>query len=344
MLIPRTLSLLILTAASVLAAPQSFAQAASAPIEELLVVGEQPGPSMWKVTKGGNTLWVIATHTPVPENMKWRARGIKETVASAQEVLSPPSAGVSMKQMGTLRTLALLPMIPMAMEGRKNPDGVRLKELIPPETYARWLVLRDKYIVENNTEDESKDIERWRPVFAAQELYNEAIKKNGMTQTSPVWKLVSSEAAKSKVKVTPVEFEFPIEDPFGAIRDLNKSRLDDVDCFSKTIDRIDAELSVMRKRANAWARGDIDALRSLPWQDQREACSNAIRNAAFVRKLGAKDIALQIEKTWVEQAEKSLAANAVTVAVLPLSDVLSQTTYLAKLKAKGYAVVEPSEQ
>jgi hypothetical protein len=314
------------------------------PVEELLVVGEQPGPGMWKVSKGDNTLWVIATHTPVPQNMKWRAKGIRETVAGAQEVLSTPSISVSTKNMGFLQTLSLLPMLPMAMEGRKNPDGARLKDLIPAETYARWLVLRDKYIFENNTDDESQDIERWRPIFAALELYRQAIKKNGMVTSSPVWKTVEDEAKRNKIKITSVVFEAPLGNARGAIRDLNKSRLEDIDCFTKTIDRIEAELGVMRKRANAWARGDIDVLRGLPWQDQREACTNAIQNASFAQKLGMTNVAAKIETAWIEQAEKSLATNAVTVAVLSLNDVVSKTGFLAKLRAKGYTVVEPTDQ
>jgi hypothetical protein len=307
-------------------------------------VGEQPGPGMWKVSKGDNTLWVIATHTPVPQNMKWRAKGIKEVVAGAQEVLTPPSLLVSTKNMGFLQSLSLLPMLPMAMEGRKNPDGARLKDLVPAEPYARWLVLRDKYIFENNTDDESQDIERWRPIFAALELYSQAIKRNGMATTSPVWKTVEDEAKRSKVKVTSTVFEAPMGDARGAIRDLNKSRLEDIDCFTKTIDRIEAELGVMRKRANAWARGDIEALRGLPWQDQRAACSDAIQNASFLQRLGLTNVSAKIESAWLEQVEKSLATNAVTVAVLSLSDALSKTGYLAKLRAKGYTIVEPADQ
>jgi hypothetical protein len=235
-------------------------------------------------------------------------------------------------------------MLPMAMEGRKNPDGARLKDLVPAETYARWLVLRDKYIFENNTDDESQDIERWRPIFAALELYSQAIKRNGMANTSPVWKTVEDEAKRNKVKVTSAVFEAPLGDARGAIRDLNKSRLEDIDCFTKTIDRIEAELGVMRKRANAWARGDIEALRGLPWQDQRAACSDAIQNASFLQRLGLTNVSAKIESAWLEQVEKSLATNAVTVAVLSLSDALSKTGYLAKLRAKGYTIVEPADQ
>jgi len=39
--------------------------AAEPPLEEILVVGEQPGPAMWRVTKGGHTLWILATLEPL---------------------------------------------------------------------------------------------------------------------------------------------------------------------------------------------------------------------------------------------------------------------------------------
>src|ERR1700722_5738692 len=38
--------------------------AAEPPLEEILVVGEQPGPAMWRVIKGDHTLWVLAPPAP----------------------------------------------------------------------------------------------------------------------------------------------------------------------------------------------------------------------------------------------------------------------------------------
>ncbi len=35
-------------------------------LEEILVVGEQPGPAMWRVTKGDHTKWILATLEPLP--------------------------------------------------------------------------------------------------------------------------------------------------------------------------------------------------------------------------------------------------------------------------------------
>jgi TraB/PrgY/gumN family len=306
--------------------------------DTILVVGEQPGPGMWQVTKGNNTLWIIGTHTPVPQKMKWRAKGIREVVASAQEVLTPPGVTVSTKQIGIFRAIT---MIPAAMESRKNPDNATLKDLVPADIYQRWLVLRDKYIEEYNTTDESKDIERWRPIFAALTLYDAAIKKNGMTQTSPVWATVAAEAKLRKVKVTEVVLEPPIKDPRGALKEFSKTRLEDIDCFTKTIERLETDLRNMRARGNAWATGDVELLRRTPGADQRAACSSAIQNATFVKTLGVADIAKQVEAAWLAAAEKALEKNSVTVAVLTITSLTSANNYIDKLKARGYSVVEP---
>lgn len=314
---------------------------ATTPNEEtLLIVGEQPGPGMWKVQKGGNTLWLIGTYSPVPEKMKWRAKGIREVVANSQEVLSAPSVSISTKQIGIFRAITL---IPSAMEARRNPDGAVLKDLVPPDVYRRWLALRDKYIEENNTNDEAQDIERWRPMFAALELYDKAIRKHGMTQQSPVWKTVQDTARQQKVKVTDVNAEPNISNPGTAIRELNRTRLADLDCFSRTIERIETELTDMKKRANAWARGDVAALKNQLAEDQRAACNAAVRDAAFVKTLGLGDITTQMEAAWLVAAEMALATNASTVAVLPITQITGAKGYLAKLAAKGYTVTEPDE-
>ena len=73
-------------------APRQWSAPASAPVvlEQMLVSGEQPGPGMWKVSKGDNTLWIIGTQTPVPEKMKWRAKGLEAIVAQSQEILTGP--------------------------------------------------------------------------------------------------------------------------------------------------------------------------------------------------------------------------------------------------------------
>ena len=51
--------------------PQSEAQ-----LSEVLVVGKQPGPGLWRISKGDHDLWIFATLTPLPKQMIWDATEI----------------------------------------------------------------------------------------------------------------------------------------------------------------------------------------------------------------------------------------------------------------------------
>ena len=318
--------------------PIANAAATSVVLDRMLVSGEQPGPGMWKVIKGDHTLWIIGTQTPVPQKMTWRAKGLEAVIAQSQEILSEPSAGVSMKQIGYFTALT---MLPSALQIRKNPDDATLKDLVPAELHARWLVVRDKYIDSYTINDEEKNIENWRPMFAAVELYRKAISKSGLTSASPVWPVIREAASKYKVKITQVRYEPAISEPRAALKELRSTRLADVDCFAKTVERIETDLAAMRVRANAWATGDINAIRNLPQTDQRAACEAAIRNASFMKTLGTQDLLKQIEITWLNAAEATLKNNSVALAVLPMAQIISPDGYVAKLRAKGYMVEEP---
>ena len=307
-------------------------------LDQLVVSGEQPGPGMWRISKGNHVLWIVGTQTPVPQKMIWRAKGIEAIVAQAQEILSAPSISISTKQIGWFNMLL---MLPSALQVRKSPDDAMLKDIVPPDLHARWLVLRDKYIDSYSINDEEKNIERWRPMFAALELYRKAISASGLTSASPVWGVISDTARKHNVKITAVRLEPPIKDPRAALKELSASRLADIDCFAKTVERIETDLAAMRIRANAWARGDIDAIRKLPVADQRAACEIAIRDASFMKTLGAQNLPAQMESLWLNAADTALKNNAVTLAVLPIAQIVASDGYVAKLRARGYEVLEP---
>ena len=316
---------------------QSLAAPAPVVLEQMVVSGEQPGPGMWKVSKGDHVLWIVGTQTPVPQKMTWRAKGIEAIVAQSQEILTAPSMTISLKQIGYFRALTMLPSM---MQVRKNPDGAMLKDVVPPALYARWLPLRDKYIEQYNSDSEN-DVEGWRPMFAALELYRNAIRKSGLSSASPVWGVISAAAKKHNVKITNVKFEPAISEPRAALKELRESRLADINCFAKTIERIETDLAAMRVRANAWARGDIDAIRKQPAADQRAACEAAIRDASFMKTLGAQNALAQMEITWLNAAEAALKNDTVALAVLPIAQIVASDGYVAKLRARGYVVQEP---
>lgn len=330
----------ILFTTTALSQPGADSPRLAAPIvlETMTVSGEQPGPGLWRVSKGTHVLWIVGTQTPVPQKMTWRAKGIEAIVAQSQEVLSAPSMSVSMKQIGWFTALT---MLPSALQARKNPDDAMLKDIVPAELHARWVVLRDKYIDSYNINDEEKNIEGWRPMFAALELYRKAINKSGLTSASPVWPVIRDAAKKHNVKITDLKFEPVINEPRAALKEMRSTRLADIECFERTVERIETDLAAMRVRANAWARGDVEAIRKLPATDQRAACEAAVRNASFMKKLGAENAIAQMEALWLNAAESALKNHTVALAVLPIAQIVSKDGYVAKLRARGYAVEEP---
>src|SRR5262245_27050350 len=61
-------------------------------LETVVVTGAQPGPGLWKVSKGEHVLWILGTLNPLPKKMEWISRDVEATIAASQEVVMGPSA------------------------------------------------------------------------------------------------------------------------------------------------------------------------------------------------------------------------------------------------------------
>ncbi|GAA0723342.1 TraB/GumN family protein [Dokdonella soli] len=313
------------------AASESSAIASVTQLDTLVVSGVQPGPGMWKVSKGDHVLWVLGTLSPLPKKIEWQAHEVEAAIAQSQEVLASPEVAVS-ANVGFFGQLALLPSL---IGIRKNPDDASLEQVVPPELYARWSVLKGKYIGRSNK------VEKWRPIFAALELYEAALEKAGLADSGIVQKKVKAAAKRAHVVTTTPRVELVIDEPKATLKEFKSTPLNDLDCFRKTLDRIDTDLGTMTARANAWATGDLDALRKLPYTDQMTACRAAITEANLARKRGMTDVDTRIEKAWLDAASAALVKNQVTFAMLPIRHLLAADGYLSRLRTQGYAVEEP---
>ena len=320
-----------------LAVPVAFGQAStdsaprkeSAPLEEVLVTGEQPGPGLWKIIHGDHVLWVLGTQSPLPKKMTWRSSEVEKVIAESQELLTNPTVDA---HVGFFKGLALLPSL---IGVRNNPNDAKLQDVLPADLYARWKVLKEKYIGRDN------DPEKWRPIFAAFELYSKAIDKSGMATGAIVWSVVEKAAKKNKLKITTPTIKMEIEKPRAAIKEFKKSELDDVECFAKTIERLETDLDVMRGRANAWARGDLQTIKAMRHVDQSGACIAAVLNAQMVQERGFQNLPTRLADAWVEAAEAALTNNRSTFAVLSIDEILKSDGLVARARAKGYAIEEP---
>ena len=298
--------------------------------EKILVVGQRPGPGLWKISKDDHVLWIFGTYGPLPKKLEWRSQQVETILAQSQEYLEAPGAS---PDVGVFRQMTLLPFV---IGIKKNPDGATLQTLLPPAVYARWLPLKKKYIGEND------DIERERPFFAASELFQKGIDRAGLTSSLEVRKSIEKLVKKSKIKTTATVIKLELNDPVAMIRDFKKSSMEDIACFSKTLDRLESDLDAMRVRANAWAKGDLEVIQKLSYEDREGACGGVMTNsAAFNKRSGFQDVEARMLAAWLQKAEAALAANASTFAMLPMKFILDPKGYLAALEAKGYKVEKP---
>jgi len=166
--------------------------AAGTVIEEVLVTGVQPGPGLWRVTKpaddGGHELWIMGQYRTLPKEMQWRSTELEAVIAGSQELLAEPDIDA---EIGAFAGLGALPSL---IGVRNNPDGRRLEELMPIQLYARWLELKAEYLGYH------PDVERWRPIFAAFELYRKAVDAAGLTYSPVVWSVAKKSAKKHRVR------------------------------------------------------------------------------------------------------------------------------------------------
>ena len=299
----------------------------------VVVTGEQPGPGLWLVRKGGHDLWILGTLNPLPAGMRWQSKQVEQVIANAQEVIRAPRVSFDVK-VGFFRGLTLLPSM---LGARKNPDGKTLQQVVSPESYARWKALKARYIGNDG------GVEKWRPLFAAQELYKEAMKKSGLDNAKSVWPVIDKAIETHHPNVTVVKEEIVVKDPKPLLKEFSKTTLDDIACFENTMTRIETDLDAMRARANAWATGDMAALQSLPPAYQWEACSSAITEAGIGKRLGFGDANEKVRGKWLAAADAALDKNAITFAVLDMKEMTRADGLLAKLKAKGYTVLAPDE-
>lgn len=297
-------------------------------IAPVVVSGLQPGPRLWKVSRDGRVMWVLGTLTPLPKGMDWSPGEAAARLRESRAVLRPPMVKMD-ADVGFFGGLALLPR---AMSARKNPDGKTLADVLPADVYARWLPLKQRYI------GRDRGVEKFRPVFAAGELWQAAIGKTGLSTRDPVWPVLAEIIEDTKPDVRRPTITVKVEDVGKLLKQIKASPLEDTACFERTLARVEQDMEPMRRRANAWAIGDIATLRALPTVDAAQACQDAFLNASVLKGRGFEDLERRAENLWLAEAERTLGDTAVSFATLPIGELLDADGYLAKLGARGYTV------
>lgn len=298
--------------------------------DTIIITGQRPGPGLWKVSKGDNVLWLFGTYGPLPKDLAWRSQQVETILAGSQEILHAPDA---IYNPGFFRGLTLLPF---AIGFKNNPDGATLRDRLAPEVYERWLVLKKKYIGDDDS------VERYRPFFAADLLYKKGLERAGLTGGKQVNQAIDALARKHKLTTTRPHLALQVDNPRALLKEYKKTPMDDAACFEATISRLETDIATLRARADAWAKGDIATIRAVGFDDRDAACSKAFMGvSAFREVIETQANEARMRDAWLAAARKALDTNKSTFAVLPIKTLLGAGDAMAKLREQGYTIESP---
>lgn len=299
-------------------------ESSAASIEEVTVTGEWSGPRMWKISKGDHVLWLLGTLEPLPKKMTWQSKEVESLLAEAQEVLDGnPALSADVGLFGKLQLYFQWRRM------QKSEDRATLKTTLSPELYARFAALKTKYAPHDD------GLDKLRPMFAAGKLYGATVDASGLSYKNIVGGAVTKIAKQHDVKIQRVPLK--VDDPKGVLREVGETpTAAEISCLETTIARLEIDVEPMKQRAAAWAMGDVDTLRRLPYPDNLAACWEAVSGSNRLKELRAR-----FESEWMTAAEEALQRNRVTLAMRSMRDVIGEGNVLEKFRAQGYAIEGP---
>lgn len=326
-----TVSSLTQTTAFALLLLGSLAVSAQTPVttepalEEITVTGELPGPGLWVVRNRERSLYLLGTLSPLPKDLQWRSRELERVLARAQMLI--PSRGDVSADVGPLKAIGLYFRYRSL---RNNPDDATLEEVLSPELFQQFESLRQKYAPR-----ERSLLDR-RPVLAAGELWREAVEDSGLSLRNQVNRRVEKLADQNDVPI--VRPRLRVDDVRATLDEVaNIPVAAEIDCMQATLNRLESDLQEARQRAEAWAVGDIAALRISAVAAQQEVCWSALLTSPKMAALRR-----EFDEAWMSTAVLALEGQETTLAVVPIFEILKPNGILAQLRARGYEVEEPN--
>lgn len=337
----------------------------------VVVVG-QFTPALWKVSRGDHHLWILGSLGLQPTTVRWTSSRLEALIAGSKELLLPGSSLVYSSGNTFLSAV---------IGSQENPSGRKLKDLMPPEAHARWLVLRDtygaagngvatttpafawdknaKWVSQTRRYTGGDGIENLRPVFAWEGLRRAALDRSALASYD-VEAIVGNIAKQHAVpvrKLPSVREGIPGRDHNPILETAAVADYGDAECLVANLDRFETDLAELKLRANAWARGDLQSLlatpRSMPVRDCIRELTGAVSGGELPGTRGGKaaqedarvarlESNRKAEAAWMKAAQAAIKKNAVTFAVLPLDRLLAEDGYAVKLRKLGYEVQDPS--
>jgi len=345
----------------------SFAQSVKLQeLEEVAVVGRQPGPPLWKISHGDNVLWILPLVDIYPSKMEWDSARVEQLIAESQEYLHRPVAPRelawnSASPLSFLRTLGLYNKMTYA-KGNSS-----LAEVLPPDLYNRFKALKSRYMP-GNSKIEKMVLPAAHPDLVRSILNRENLEMLRLFSygspeviTRKTGKWIAANKAMRKIYPTYSKPYAATSREIKALSQLLEELMESptfqarqITCFEILVGYFENDLQAAKRRANAWAQGHTEDLVSPTRPYAEAACRNPLAGADDFPALQAfrtqypefaASLLPDVEQAtrtsreqWMASAERALDTNRSTFALLPINDMLGPEGLVTLLKTKGYTV------
>ncbi len=297
-------------------APPAIDPTASAVIQELEVIGRRPGPALWTVRRGDSSVVILGGVSPLPHMLEWNTIRVERAMDGANLVLLPPAG-----RAGVLDILSIL----FHAGDLQLPVGQTLTSLMSTDERARFDNLR------NQIHTDAKRYERLKPAIAGLFLLSDFLKAAGLSAAKPA-STVKRLAEQKHIRVKTVG-DIDIGQFFRS-----ESRMDAAQnkaCFDAALTDAEWDASRARPVADAWANGDLRAVRAEYFGAFMDACVLKLPTLRAMLDKGEAEAVAAIDAALIKPGK--------TVAVIDLSLLLRANGVLDRLKAEGADITVPPD-
>ena len=288
------------------------AEAGSAVVAELEVIGRPPGPAVWRVRRGASEVLILGAVTPLPHSLKWDDARVRRAISGSRVVLEPPVA-----------TAGVLDAPSIAMDLVRAHAMKPLVQRTPPELYARVLA------VARIAQVDPAKLSGWRAMPAGAILLQNFRVHAGLSTGKPMTTISRlAREAKAPVRNMLTVGAMPVVN--AAVRSDDAHQLA---CLSAAMDDVQWEAGHARAAAEAWASGRLAELRANLPRQEFQRCVFQLPSGRALRARGAAESEAAL-KAELERPGKAFA-------VVDMTYLLSADGVLDRLRASGAEVTLP---
>lgn len=298
-------------------------------IEEVIVNGRRPGPPLWRMENGENTLWIFAVVSPMPKSFEWDSSTVEHILSESQEYFPVIEKRVTASLLNPIKAIGMLRRFNKL---KKIPGDRTLADYLSEAEYEQFLNLKKSFA------RNQKKIEKLTPLFVAQELYQGAQREYGLIGSQKISKAIDKLAKKNKKKlqITKINVREKIEPKpiFNAIENLSDA--EHQECLSLAMKTLDNKISSLINYALLWADGDPQALVDQTHPPVQDVCADFFLSSQQARRIIKKS-----QELWLDAAQQALETNRSSFAVMELDQVIEPNGLLRQLAARGYKLIGP---